>query len=122
MAKGERIVAAIMGPVALFTPFVAAVYAITALEDFKNSAVSFWSAAGGELIMCSMALVALDLGIRFLRFAFVGNTSRNSSWIRQLFLGIACFFPAFIFSLILERCHSFVPRRWRMLRSGSMFW
>ena len=92
--------AAILSPIALFAAFVASVYAIMAIEDFKNPAVSFWSAAAGELVMCSVALVALDLGIRFLRFALVGRTSRNSSWIRQLLLGIACFFPGFVFSLI----------------------
>ena len=99
-AKWQRPVAAILGPVALFAAFVASVYAIMAIEDFKNPAVSFWSAAGAGIIMCSMALLALDLGIRFLRFALVGKTGRKSSWIRQLLLGIACFFPGFVFSLI----------------------
>jgi hypothetical protein len=86
---------------ALFAALVASLYAIMGFEDFKNPAVSFWLSAVGEVILWSMVLVALDLGIRFLRFALVGKSRRNSTWMRRLLVGIACFFPGFLFSALL---------------------
>jgi hypothetical protein len=51
----KRIVAAIVGLVAVFAGLVSCFFTIKATADFKDPGVSFWSAAFGILIMSSMS-------------------------------------------------------------------
>jgi hypothetical protein len=50
-------------------------------------------------MMCSIGLIALWMGVRFLRFGWSGGCPESSDWMRPLVLGIGCFFPGFMFSL-----------------------
>jgi len=97
MAK--RIVLGILGAIAAFGSLLPLVYAFEIFKDFKNPEISFWPNVLGELLKCSIALVGLWIGIRFLRFAGSGRTKEGSSLARPILLGIGSFFPAFVFSL-----------------------
>lgn len=97
----KRIVASALGVIAVFAGLIALAYAIEAIEDFSNPAVPFRLAAVGELIMFSIALAALGIGIRFLRFGWRGSSNGSSGWVRPVLLGIGFFFPGFVFSLPL---------------------
>lgn len=52
-----------------------------------------------HVMMCSIGLVALWIGARFLRFGWSGEWPESRGWMRPLVLGIGCFFPGFMFSL-----------------------
>jgi hypothetical protein len=71
MAK--RIIAGILGTLAVFASLLPLGYAFEILKDFGNPDVSFWPNVLGELLMCSIALAGLCMGIRFLRFASSGK-------------------------------------------------
>jgi hypothetical protein len=51
--------------------------------------------------MWSIAAALIGLGIRFLRFAWLGSSSTSDGWVRAVLLGVGFFFPGFIFSLPL---------------------
>jgi hypothetical protein len=72
MAK--RIIAGILGTLAVFGSLLPLGYAFEILTDFKNPDISFWANVLGELFICSIALAGLWVGIRFLRFASSGAT------------------------------------------------
>jgi len=97
MAK--RIIAGILGLLALFASLLPMGYAFEFLSDFKNPDVTFWSNFLGELFMCSIALVGFWMGIHFLQFASTGRGQQSNSWMRPVLLGIGLFFPGFVFSL-----------------------
>lgn len=97
----KRIFAATIGVLSVFAGLAASGYAISVSEDFRNPAVSFWFAALGELVMCSMAFAGLGIGIRYLRFAFTGHDTSNDGLIRPILLGMGLFFPSFLLSLPL---------------------
>ena len=90
MAK--RIAAGIVGTLAALIGLTAGAAAIRFME--------FRDVAG---FLCVTALVAFWLGIRLLRFVWLGKDTSNNSGgrLRRLFLGIGCFFPGFVFSLPL---------------------
>jgi hypothetical protein len=97
----KRIVASIVGVIAVLAGLVAVVYSIEAIQDFRNPAVPLRLAILGEFIMCSMAFAALTVGLRLLRFAWRGRSDGRSGWVRPALVGIGCFFPGFVFSLPL---------------------
>jgi hypothetical protein len=97
----KRVLAGTLGVLAMFAGFAGAVYAIEASQDFKNPNVHLWVAALGELALCSMAFVALGIGIHFLDFAWTGRENPIRGWMRPMLLGIGMFFPGFVFSLPL---------------------
>jgi hypothetical protein len=99
MAK--RIIAGILGTLAVFASLLPSGYAFEIFKDFKNPDVSFWSNVLGVLFMCSIALVGLWVGIRFLRFASSGRSQQSNSWMEPVLLGIGFFFPGFVLSLPL---------------------
>jgi len=85
----------------VFASLIAFAKAFWGLDDFRNLDVPFRVSAPAELIMCSIALAALGMGVRFLRFAWTGRSDPSSSWLRTVLLGIGFFFPGFVFSLPL---------------------
>jgi hypothetical protein len=97
----KRMVAAVVGVIAVFAGLVTLAYAIEAIQDFRNPAVPVRLAILGEFIMCSMALAALTIAMRLLRFSFSGRSDRSNSWVRPVLLGSGFFFPGFVFSLPL---------------------
>jgi hypothetical protein len=99
MAK--RIIAGILGTIAVVGTLLPLGYAYEIFKDFNNSDVAFWPNVLGELFMCSLAVGGLSIGIDFLRFAASGRTQHTDNWVRSTFLGIGFFFPGFIFSLPL---------------------
>ena len=99
MAK--RIIASTVGAIGVFAGLIALAFAIEGIEDFRNPDVQLWFTTAGELIMFAMALAALCIGIRFLRFGWRGRSDLSGSWVRPILLGTAFFFPGFIFSLPL---------------------
>ena len=95
----KRIIAGILGTFAVFGSVLPLGYAFEIFKDFKNPDVSFWSNVLGVLFMCSIALVGLWVGIRFLRFSSSGQCQTSNSWMNPIVLGIGLFFPGFLFSL-----------------------
>jgi hypothetical protein len=99
--KWKRIVASIVGAIAVLAGLVALVYSIEAIQDFWNSAVPLRLAILGEFIMCSMVFAALTIGLRLLRFAWRGRSNSSNGWMWPKVIGIASFFPGFVSSLPL---------------------
>jgi hypothetical protein len=97
----KRTVASIVGAIAVLAGLIGCAYTIEGFGDFRNPAVPFRLVAVGELLMCSMALAGLGIGVRLLRFGWSGRNGRDGSWARPVLLGIASFFPGFVFSLPL---------------------
>jgi hypothetical protein len=97
MAK--RIVAGILGSLAVLGSLLPLGYAFEILKDFGAPEVSFWPNVMGELLFCSIALVGLWTGLRFLRFAVSGPSQQSDTWVKPLLLGIGSFLPGFVFSL-----------------------
>jgi hypothetical protein len=97
MAK--RLIAGIVGTVAVFASVVSVGYALELLKDFQNPDVSFWLNVLGEFFMCSIALAGSWIGIRFLRFASSGRSQQSNSWVKPILLGVGLFFPGSVFSL-----------------------
>jgi hypothetical protein len=95
----KRIVAAVVGIIAVFAGLFAVAYAIEGIQDFTNPAVPVRLAVLGEFIMCSLAFAALTIGIRLLRFSIAGRSDRSTVWVKPALLGIGSFFPGFVFSL-----------------------
>ena len=89
MAK--RIVAGALGTIAVLGSFLLLWYTF---EDYKSPNL-------GQLVICSIAIPALWLGVRFVRFAVFGRIAQTNSLASSIFLGIGFFFPGFVFSLPL---------------------
>jgi hypothetical protein len=112
----KRIIAALIGVLAILASVVACSYAYDAAWDLKTSG-TFWADLAGSLIMAAVALGALTLGIRFLRFAFLGRSSKIKSRFGLVLLGLGCFFPGFIISVpfavlwdeYMHRGHDLIP-------------
>jgi hypothetical protein len=95
----KRIIAGILGSLAVFGSLLPLGYAYEILKDFGNPEVSFWPNVGGELLFCLIAVAGFWTGLRFLRFAASGESQQSGSWVKPLLLGIGSFFPGFVFSL-----------------------
>lgn len=95
----RRIIAGILGTLAVFASLLPLGYAFEIFKDFKNPDVSFWPNVLGVLFMCSIALAGLWVGMRFVRFASSGRSQQSNSWMKPVLLGIGFFFPGFVFSL-----------------------
>jgi|SRR5215470_2883711 len=89
MAK--RIIAGALGTIAVLASFLPLWYAFA---DYKSPNL-------GQLVMCSLAIPALWIGVRFLRFAVSGRGPQNNNLVKSVLLGIGFFFPGFVFSLPL---------------------
>ena len=87
MAK--RMIAGALGTVAVLGSFLLLWYTF---QDYKSPNL-------GQLLMCSIAIPALWLGVRFVRFALFGRIAQTNSLASSIFLGIGFFFPGFVFSL-----------------------
>jgi hypothetical protein len=97
----KRIVASAMGVLALAAGLIAVVYALEGMEYFTKPAAPLRLVVLGELLLCSMALAAFGIGIRFLQFARYGRIDQSRGWTRRLLLGIGIFLSGFLFSLPL---------------------
>jgi hypothetical protein len=69
MIMSNRIIAGILGTLAVLASLLPLGYAYEIFKDFKSTDVSYWPNVLGELLICLLALAALSVGIRFLRFA-----------------------------------------------------
>ncbi|HTA49020.1 MAG TPA: hypothetical protein VK930_06175 [Verrucomicrobiae bacterium] len=92
----KRTVAATLGAIAAFASLIAFACPIEGAEYVSNP---FLFVVFGHAIMWSLGLGAVGVGIRLLRFAWSGRYRQSSGWMRQIVLGIGCFFPGFMFSL-----------------------
>ena len=95
----RRILGSAVGVVAVFASIICLRYAIQGIGDFRNPAVPLLLATTIQLVLWSMALVALGIGIQLLRFGGTSRSGRSMSRVRPTLLGIGCFFPGFVFSL-----------------------
>jgi hypothetical protein len=95
----RRILGSVVGMVAVFASIICLHYAIQGIDDFRNPAIPLLLAATIQLVLWSMALVALGIGIQLVRFGWNGRSDRSTSRPRPILLGIGCFFPGFVFSL-----------------------
>ena len=98
-AMPKRIIAAIIGTLAIAAGIVACGFGYEAAWDFRSPEASFWSNAFGTLLMGTMAFGGFVLGIRLLRLARSGVSQPLTGTVSAIFLGLACFFPGFVFSL-----------------------
>jgi hypothetical protein len=95
----KRIIAGTLGLLAMLAGVVACAYAFEAAAEFRSQEIPFWTTALGSLLMGTISLSALVLGMRFLRFAFLGRSSEIKSRFGLVLLGLGCFFPGFIISV-----------------------
>jgi hypothetical protein len=87
----KRTIAAALGAIAALVSLIAFVCPVGGLASE--------AAVLAHVMMCSIGLVVLWMGLRFLRFARSGRYRESSGWMRPLVLGIGCFFPGFMLSL-----------------------
>lgn len=66
---GKRIIAGLLGTVALLGNVLPLGYALEIFKDFGSPDIPFWPNAFGEVVMCAIAIVALRSGVQFLKFA-----------------------------------------------------
>jgi hypothetical protein len=97
-AMSRRVLAEVVGTLAVLVGVVAFEYASMALEDFRNPNVSFWTATLGIGIMWLLTLRAFGMGIHFLKHCFTGEFFQLNPWVRAFILGALSFFPDFILS------------------------
>jgi hypothetical protein len=95
----KRILGLAVGVVAVFASIICLRYAIQGIGDFRNPAIPLLLAATIQLVLWSMALVALGIGIQLVRSDSNLRSDRSTSRVRPILLGIGCFFPGFVFSL-----------------------
>lgn len=96
----RRILAGLLGTLAVLAGNVAYGYARMASGDFQNPNVSFWTAILGTAIIWLLTLGAFGMGIHFLKYCFTGRFFRVSPWLRAPVLGTLSFFPGFILSAV----------------------
>jgi len=94
----RRILAGILGSLAVLAGVTAYGYARMASEDFSDPNVSLWTAILGTGLMWLLTLGAFCLGVHFLKYCFTGTFFRVNRWARALILGALSFFPGFIVS------------------------
>lgn len=97
----KRITSGILGATAVLGSLLPLGYAFEIFKDFTNPEVSFWPNLLGELLACLIAILALWIGERGLRFAVSGRSVETNSLAKSMLLGIGFFFPGFVFSLPL---------------------
>jgi hypothetical protein len=68
----KRVLAAIVGAIAILAGGVALLYARMAIDDFHNPRIAFREALVDNFIVWAVTVLAFVFGIRFLRFAIVG--------------------------------------------------
>jgi hypothetical protein len=96
----RRVLAGILGTLAVLAGAIACGYALMASDDFSNSDVSFWIALLGTGIIWLLTLGAFAMGIHFLKYCVTGKFFQVNPWARALVLGALSFFPGFIVSAI----------------------
>jgi hypothetical protein len=94
----RRVLAGVVGTLAVLAGVIAFGYASMDLEDFRNPNVSFWTATLGVGIMWLLTLGAFGMGIHFLKYCFTGEFFQLNPWARAFILGALSFFPGFILS------------------------
>ena len=102
MAK--RILAGIIGALALLACLFASAYAIMAIQDArpKDIVTAPWWAIAAEIAMCSAAFGGLLIGIRFLGFAMSGRSMESGGrWLKPILLGVGLFFPVFLLLILV---------------------
>ena len=106
----RRVLAGILGTLAVLAGIVASEYASMAFEDFRNPNVPFYMALLGAGLICLLTLGAFGMGIHFLKYCFTGTFFRINPWLRAFILGALSFFPGFILSA--PPVLFLVSRRW----------
>jgi len=96
----RRVLAGILGTLAVLAGVIAYGYARMASEDFNNPNVSVWTAILGTGIIWLLTLGAFGMGIHFLKYCITGKFFRVNPWTRALILGALSFFPGFIVSAV----------------------
>jgi len=94
----KRILAGILGTLAVVAGVIAFGYANMSSGDFRNPNVSFWTAILGTGIMWLLTLGAFSMGIHFLKYCVTGEFFQLNPWVRAFILGALSFFPGFILS------------------------
>ena len=106
----RRVLAGILGALAVLAGVIAYGYARMGYDDFGNLNVSFWTAILGTGLMWLLTLGAFGMGVHFLKYCFTGKFSRVNPWARALVLGALSFFPGFIVSAVPATL--LVSKRW----------
>ena len=95
----KRIIAAIIGLLAIAAGLVACGFTLEVAHDFRSPETPFWGNVFGSLFMGAVALCGLTFGIRFLQFAWFGTSQPITGRVSSVLLGLGFFFPGFVFSL-----------------------
>jgi hypothetical protein len=106
----RRVLAGILGTLAVLAGVIAYGYARMASEDLSNPNVSFWTAILGTGIMWLLTLGAFGMGIHFLKYSVTEKFFRVNRRARALILGALSFFPGFIVSAVPAEL--LVSKRW----------
>lgn len=106
----RRVLAGILGTLAVLAGVIAYGYARMASDDFSNPNVSFWTATLGTGLLWLLTLGAFCMGIHFLKYFVTGRSFRANRWARALILGTLSFFPGFIVSAVPAEL--LVSKRW----------
>ena len=111
LPMAKRILAGILGSVAVLGSLLPLGFAFEISKDFfNNPATNLWTNVAGGFLMSSIALYGFWLGARLLRFAASGVSRRTDGWMKPLLLGAGSFFPGFVFSVPI--CMMWIHRTW----------
>jgi hypothetical protein len=102
----KRVLAGILGTIAVLAAIIAFRYANQAYDNFRNP----WLADLGGGLMWLLTLGAFVTGIHFLKYCVTGNFFRLNRWIRALILGALFFFLGFTVSAVPAAL--VVSKRW----------
>jgi hypothetical protein len=91
----KRIIAAMVGILAILSGCIMCWFAV---EATVNSLAAPLKLFGGLVLAWTLTLAALVLGLRFVRFAWVGRSERSNPLVSSILLGIGFFFPGAVFS------------------------
>jgi len=106
----RRVLAGILGALAVLAGVIAYGYARMGYDDVGNPNVSFWTAILATRLMWLLTLGAFGMGVHFLNYCCTGKFSRVNPWARGLVLGALSFFPGFIVSAVPATL--LVSKRW----------